>query len=529
MARAVTPPSAGWSRPLTIDRAPANGSTTQVSLPDGRLAVIWAADQGFRLYTVAPNGTASAPVSVFPSEASPVGVESVAVGTDVYMFWEDFSTHTLRTAAITPDGSVRAAPRDIVAGVKGYAAAVGGNPSVPHVLTMTGDRLALYGLSPAGAWTVVGSSLPVQGGLALDLQGAQDGSLYGLVATRENQEGNSPVHVLLVRPGAQGTNAAGLDAREVAGFSLETLKEGLSHLSLGLDARSAYAFWDVQRNDRGERTTISQYVTWPLGQPPVQPLQPAGLSPLPGSALPVSDLSTVMPAPGQDARLAAAASAVVGTGRDRAVEIMELTFQDGRLVEQQLAGPSSSMSLQPLLTRSGQDRRLTWVQPRGSSAVLLAGSTMDAFREARAKVNASDWTQAISTAVLNIGFAYLPALISLAWLFPTLMLIAAIYLVALNWAERNGLILNVVGLVVYIALKLYLTQSLLFTPPVLARMPAFMASHVSWLAVATVVAASLELLRKNRRFLQAPVAASLGPLVMYDVVLMALIVAPYVK
>lgn len=529
LTRVVTPPSAAWSRPLSVAAASANASFTQASLPDGRLLIIWAAEHGFRLYTVAPDGTASGPVDLFASEAGPVGVTSVALGTDVYLFWEDFSTHTLRTTAIASDGTVKAAPQDIVTGVKGYAAAAGGTPSAPHVLAMTADRLILYTLSPAGTWAAAASPLPLQGGLAVDLQGAQDGALYGIVAARENQEGEAPVHMLLVRPGAQGTAAAGLVTREVTGFSLDTMKEGLSHLTLGLDSRNAYAFWDVQRNDRGERTTISRYVTWPLGQPPEQPLEPAGLLPLPGSALQVSSLSGVVPAPGQDARLAAAASATVGTGRDRAVEILELTFQGGTLVDQQLAGPSSSISLQPLIARSGQDRWLTWVQPRGDSAVLLAGSTISSFREDRARVRTSDWMQAIGTTVLNIGFAYVPILISLAWLFPTLMLIVAIYLLALNWAERHGLVLNTVGIVSYIALKLYLTQSLLFTPPVLARMPAFMASHVTWMAVGTVIAASLELLRRNRRFLQAPVAASLAPLVLYDVVLMALVVAPYVK
>lgn len=533
MVRVITPPSAAWSRPLTLASAPANGSFTQVALADGRLVVIWATQQGFQLFSVAPDGAVTGPVALFSSEVSPAGVKAVLSGDAVYMFWEDFSTHTLRAAAVAPDGTVKAAPRNLATGVKAYAAAAGGSQNAPHVLALTADQVALYGLSQMGDWTAATLPLTLRGGLGVDLQSARDGTLYGLAATEEDRVGEAPVHILLLQPDTQGRLLEGaqprLVAREVATSGLQPLKEGLSHLSLGLDTHNAYVFWDVQRNDRGERSTISSYVTWPVERPPAQPLEPAGLSALPNFGRPISGLSGVVPAPGQAGQLVTAAPATLGSGRDRVVETLELTFQDGKLVSQQLAGPSTSMTLQPLMARSGQDRWLTWVQPRGNSAALLVGGTAESFRKAMGRVRLSDWLDAVGNTVVNIGYAYVPALISLAWVFPTLMLIVAAYLMALNWAERHGLILNLVGIVIYLALKVFMSNSLLLTPPVVARMPAFMAAHVSWVAVGSLVAASLELLRKNRRFLQAPVAASLAPLILYDMALMALIVAPYVK
>lgn len=524
MQKVLAPPSAEWSRPLTVATAPSNRAFTQVVLPDGRLMVIWGSDKGFHSYLVSTTGKVEATASFLEDQAAPSGVRAVAGADRVILFWLDYAAHTLWTAAISPDGHVLTPAASFASGVTDFAVALGGEPYGPRLLVLAGGKASLYAPAEAGRW--VPSPLPgsVESATALDLKGSNDGTLYAVVA---QQDASNDGIVLLV--GIRLPPAGGGQAFELIRIRLQSLKEALGALSLGMDRQNGYVFWDVERNDKGERSTLSRYVSWPLDQAPDRSLEPKALVSDATQSLRASGLSRAHPAPGQYDQLSVAVPATVGVGRDRVVETLELSFQGGRLIGQRLAAPSTSITLQPHLIRGGSDRWLTWVVPHGGEVELKTGSTAPAFRQAMGRIQGRDWLDAIGNTAVNLGFAYLPFLISLAWVLPTVMFVAVAHLLAINWAEHNQLALNLLGLGLYLWLKIELSHMLLFTPALLGKMPPTLSASLTWVLVGTLAVAALELLRRNRHALWQSVASGLMLLMLYDVVLTGLFAAPYVK
>ena len=525
MRLVLTPPSPEWSRPLTIATASSNRALAQVALPAGRLMIVWAGEKGFHSYVIGPSGQVEATSTFLEDQASPSGVRAVVIGDRVDLFWLNFSTHTLWTAAVAPTGQVLASAQSVASGVTEFAVTTGGTPAGPRLLALQGGGAAFYVPASGEGWQRLSQPTGLGGAVAVDVRGAADGTLYAAVARQDASGNPNVVHLLAARLAPAGS----AEAFEVAQVSLQPMKEALGSLSLGLDKQNAYIFWDVERNDRGERSTLPRYVSWPLTQAPDAALEPQPLRPDPVQPPKASGLSGAYPAPGQFDQLLVAVPATIGAGRDRVVETLELTFEGGKMVRQRLAGPSSSITLQPQLSRTGADRWLTWVVPLGTQVQLQTGSTAASFRKTAGRWRLPDWLDTIGNTAVNLGFAYLPALISAIWILPVLGFIALSYMLFLNWAERNSLIVNLGGLAIYVVSKIYFSPQMLFTAKILARMPAWLAAHILWIVLATVVLAALEVLRKNRLAFSTSVASALAPLIFYDVILTALIAAPYFK
>lgn len=524
MQQALTPPSPEWSRPLTLDTAGKNRSISQAVLPDGRLLVVRSEEKGFRSYVVTPQGAVASTHNLLSQQVEATGVRVVVAGGQPRLFWLDYPTRTLFTADLTADGAAAGQGRVIDTGIKGFAVTVGGTPLAPRVLAITDTGATL--IVPSGdRWQRRPLPAPVPNTTAVDMTAAQDGTVYAALAQGESGSGLQGERFSLLRLSPVGE----LTVVPLAQRKLEEMKDSVGTVAIGIDRQNGYLFWDVTRNDRGVRSTQSEFVTWPLAQVPSGPLaiQPFRLDE--ASSLQASSPNGIRPAPGQADALFVAVPATVGSGRERVVETLQVTFQGGKLTGQQLAGPAPSFTLQPQLAVNGDTHWLTWVVPGGDGVTLRIGSTAPAFRRAMGRISSQDWQDAIGTALIGIGYAYLPLVVSLLWLLPPIIFVVLFYLLALNWAERNPLILNLGGLVVYLVAKLRFSQLMLFRPSVLAHMPPWLGPHAVWIGVATLLVAALELFRLNRRWLQSSVTSGLVPLALFDAVLMALAVAPYMR
>ncbi|MHB9144805.1 MAG: hypothetical protein ACYC5Y_05660 [Symbiobacteriia bacterium] len=524
LQQVLQPPSPDWSRPLVLDTVSNNHSLTQVVLPDGRLLAFWAQDKGIRSYLVGTAGSLEATHDLLPEQTAPNSIQALEVGGQVQLFWLDYPTHTLFTATVSDNGAT-ASPASVVAtGISAFAAAPGGQPLAPRVFVLAGEGARFLAPATTGhGWQLLAAPAGFAASNAVSLQGAQDGTLYGVLAQPKQVRNGAGVGFSLLRL----TPTGDLAVTALAERPLEEMKDAISTVSLGLDDQNGYLFWDVSRNDRGTRSTQAQFVTWPLSQPPAAPLEPKSFAFDPSSTPAASGPSGVTPAPGQAPQLMVAVPATAGSGRDRAIETFEVMFQDGKLVAQHLAGPASSLTMQPQPAQVGRGRWLTWIVPVGTGVTLHVGSTLPSFRAAQEAVSAQDWEDAIGTTLVNTGYAYLALVVSLLWLLPTVMAIVLAYLVSLNWAERNPFWLNLGGLAVYALAKLYVARLMLFKPVNVAVMPAWLGHHPTLVILATIALAVLESFRRNRRWLGSSVAAGVLPTALYDVILMALLLGPY--
>lgn len=522
MKGVLKPPSPDWSRPLMLDSAASNHSLTQVVLPDGRLLAFWAQDHGIRSYLLDTAGKLEATHDLVTAQNAPSSVQAIIVDGQVRLFWIDYDTHTLFTTTVTDAGATAAQPSVVGTGISVYAAAPGGQPLGPRVLALAGDGLRLLAPAPTGhGWNPLATPAGLTAGEAVALQGAQDGTLYGALARSQTVQNSAGVGFELLR----FTPAGELTVTHLAERPLDQMKDAIGLVTLGLDKQNGYLFWDVNRNDRGNRSTTAQFVTWQLANPPTMSMEPQSftLDPTKGASSP----SSVTPAPGQAEQLMVALPGVVGSGRDRVVDTIEVLFQGGKAVAQNLAGPTSSMTMQPQPSQGGGNRWLTWVVPTGTGASLMAASTVPSFRAAMGSISGQDWQDVIGTTLVNTGYAYLPLVVSLLWLLPTMMAIVLFYLLALNWAERNPYWLNLSGLVVYLIGKFIFAQSMLFKPYNVAHMPAWLGGHPYLAIVGTLVVAVLESFRRNPKWLKASVTGGILPTALFDAILMALLMGPY--
>ncbi|MCL4516473.1 MAG: hypothetical protein M1379_12920 [Firmicutes bacterium] len=541
---AGSPPSPDWSKHLTVGMGDLNTQVAIDLLPDGTVLMAWPRSEGLQVAMVGKDGklkkTALLP---FPLASN----ARIIAGDPSYLLWIDGKTRMLHRGLLDLNNLQLQQREVLAAGVPAFATAVNPRAKKAYILIGTGNGVSVYTNAPR-LEQAAGIKIPAVA--SLDARFDLSGRLHLVAASKGGLFHYDLYYASLPVTGPAPKDQAGSSRKEkpkepkeevqVARVStISTLGSVvLGNIQLGLDEKNAYLFFGKETFSRYIPATNVFFLSFPLDRPPATAVTPAKLPfdwrlVQTASQMVVKSIANPSPAGGQGKVLKVALAANVFKTRSKTgMEIVVVDFAGGKPIKACLASKATGASFQPRIIRGGEEFYLGWVETAGFGQYKInMAATSAGFKRTLNSFARGDFANAALNSLLNL-FSIFFALFYIvgAWL-PTFIWIFGCYFFALNWAERNQGIVLGVAMAVYLVSKLWSMQYFIYTPPVRAMMPGWMATPLaSYLIPAFFVAlaaAGVAFLRGQNRLASIP--PTMAFLAVIDTLLTLMLYAPYMR
>lgn len=195
-----------------------------------------------------------------------------------------------------------------------------------------------------------------------------------------------------------------------------------------------------------------------------------------GKAL-VGEVSELSPGPvaPDGSVLALATATLIRSLSDRSREVIEVRLRQGGGGGAGVAEAVSArrgVALSPAVSAGGGACYAAWLSTGGFGRYqVVAAGTGQQIRAGLGKSGAREWRESALNLLMRYGMSYVALFFATGWLIPSFIVILLGYVVALTWAERFPTRLWFLGMLAYLAAKLYVLQEYFYAPAYRWLMP----------------------------------------------------------